>query len=234
MSYLEGVDFVVDPRDYRAFDLIFVSPRPCLALLPSQIILQAHLDPATRLLHQHFKENPYFSNQTLTKSYVPTSGPPARIGLTASELIGHPRPSGISTYTPTPSSNSTSAEEKVGGLKVDRVEGEREWDLKQVELETEDNVREAIAFFDEMDDLVGLVRTPPAVPDQVQKHRNQGRLIIVKFPLLDGSSFFPCAARLTPPSRRWTFNGSRTKSTYANCSLRKMLVSLAPSPLSSV
>lgn len=41
---------------------------------------------------------------------------------------------------------------------MDKVEGERKWDLKEVEQGTEESVREAIAFFDEMDDLVGLVR----------------------------------------------------------------------------
>ena len=39
LSYLEDLEFVVDPRDYRAFDLIFVStsPRSCS---PSLIVLK--------------------------------------------------------------------------------------------------------------------------------------------------------------------------------------------------
>jgi hypothetical protein len=95
-------------------------------------------------LSKHFAENPYFTNQTLTKSYVPHTGPSHHIGLTASELIGRPRPSDLSD-----------SPKGQGETKVEKFEGE--WDIQKVEQATGDEVKQDIAIFDEMDDLVGLV-----------------------------------------------------------------------------
>jgi hypothetical protein len=149
---------------------------------------------------------------------VPTSGPSARIGLTASELIGLPRPSGISTYTPT---DAAAAGEKVGGLKVDKVEGERKWNLKEVEEGTEESVREAIAFFDEMDDLVGLVRRSRSFLLFGFASFDPARSSTCFFIRL--ASSFVCAG--LRESRRRRSTGSPTKSTCVSCSLKKMPVS---------
>ncbi|KAG7558171.1 hypothetical protein FFLO_02898 [Filobasidium floriforme] len=119
LSYLKDMEFVVDPRDYRAFDVVF-----------------------------HFAENPYFTNPSLTKSYVATSGPTR--GLTASELIGRARPSDLSTI---PDDIGEKIEEKHTVVKA--PEGE-EWDVKKVQEETGEEVKLANTFFDEMDDLFGL------------------------------------------------------------------------------
>jgi hypothetical protein len=118
---------------------------------------------------QHFAENPYFTNPSLTKSYVPTSGPTR--GLTASELIGRARPSDLSTI-PEDIGEKTQEEEKEKHAVVKAPEGE-EWDVKKVQEETGEEVKLANTFFDEMDDLFGLVslrRFSSFVAEQQEKN----------------------------------------------------------------
>lgn len=102
--------------------------------------------------HQHFSENPFFTNKTLTKSYVLTSGPTR--GLTASELVGRPRPAvGV-----IPSDIGTTKDEHDKEVVIQKPgKPEGEWDTKTVVEGTGEKVKQGIAFFDEMDDLVGLV-----------------------------------------------------------------------------
>lgn len=80
---------------------------------------------------------------------MPTSGPTR--GLTASELIGRARPSDLSVI---PDDIGEKIEEKHTVVKA--PEGE-EWDVKKVQEETGEEVKLANTFFDEMDDLFGLV-----------------------------------------------------------------------------
>ena len=86
--------------------------------------------------------------------------------MTASEFIGRARPSGISTIPDNigeaPSSSTSEGDDKkttgASGEKPGKAPEGEEWVTAEVIEGTSERVKQMIAFFDEMDDLVGLVR----------------------------------------------------------------------------
>lgn len=82
LSYLTDIELIQDPKDPRPYELIWVSHAVLIPATPSHPVNAVDMDGAiayNTLLtsrprecadeFQHFKENPYFSNSTLTKKY---------------------------------------------------------------------------------------------------------------------------------------------------------------------
>lgn len=111
------------------------------------------------VLQQHFAENPYFTNKTLTKSFVLQTGP--KQGLTASELIGRPKPDGVGALPEelvAAINEVQTAEEKEAKHTIEPAPQGEAWDLETVKKSLADeNLVEQLATFNDSEDLFGLV-----------------------------------------------------------------------------